>query len=196
MKLFRLLQLTVVIFSDILHARYNTTRTPRGCRKLNTDYNWPDVSTWEIALPGVFATEGSDEYSTIPDYRLQAKSVEDVQQAVRFAKEHNIRLSIITTGHDQLMRSDAGSGLLLDLSFFQGTHVMASYTATKKGLPLLENNAKANVITPVEGVQAAVSFGPAVAGLPLNYAVSPSGLFTVSGGAGKYPRTSWHLFLC
>jgi predicted metal-dependent HD superfamily phosphohydrolase len=54
----------------------------------------------------------------MPDYHLQAKSVKDVQQALRFASEYNVCLSIITTGHDQLMHSDADSRLLLDLSLF------------------------------------------------------------------------------
>ncbi|KAL1592216.1 hypothetical protein SLS59_009872 [Nothophoma quercina] len=183
MKIVHLFQVAAVVFSDVLHAQYNTTTAPPGCRKLNTDSDWPSVETWKEALPGVVAGKGSDKYGTIPDYRLQAKSVEDVQQAVRFASQHNIRLAVITTGHDQLMRSDAGSGLLLDLSLFQGAEVLSSYTATKEGRPLLGLTTESNVITPIEGQQAAVSFGPAVAGLPLNYVVAPSGLFTVSGGA-------------
>lgn len=185
MKFPLLLQFTIVLLSEVLHAQPNTTTTPSGCRKLNTDIDWPDVEIWKAALPGVVATNGSDKWGPTVDYRLQAKSVADVQNAVRFAKEHNIRLTVLTTGHDQLERSDAGSGLMIDLSLFQGAHVMESYTPTKEGLPLLALDAEPNVITPIDGVQAAVSFGPAVAGLPLNYVVSPSGLFTVSGGAGK-----------
>ncbi|CAN9341905.1 unnamed protein product [Alternaria sp. RS040] len=94
----------------------------------------------------------------MPDYYLQAKSVKDVQQAVRFASEHNMSLSIITTRHDQLMRSDADSELLLDLSLFQSSHVTASYTATKEGLPLLESDLKASVVTPIEDLQAARAY--------------------------------------
>lgn len=161
------------------------TETPAGCRKLKTDIDWPTQGQWEAALPGVVATNGSDEHGPLPDYRLQARSVEDVQKAVRFAKEHNVRLSVLTTGHDQLQRSDAGSGLLIDLSLFQGARVMPSYTATTEGLPFVGIDTEAEAIELVEGEQAAVSFGPAVAGLPLNYVVSKSGLFTVSGGAGK-----------
>lgn len=159
--------------------------TPAGCRKLRTDTDWPTHAQWEAALPGVVATNGSDEHGPLPDYRLQARSVEDVQKAVRFAKENNLRLSLITTGHDQLQRSDAGSGLLIDLSLFQGARVMPSYTATTEGLSFVGIDTEAESIELLEGEQAAVSFGPALAGLPLNYAVSKSGLFTVSGGAGK-----------
>lgn len=159
--------------------------TPTGCRKLKTDTDWPTQEQWEAALPGVVPTNGTDEHGSLPDYRLQARSVEDVQAAVRFAKEHNVRLSVLTTGHDQLQRSDAGSGLLIDLSLFQGARVMPSYTATTDGLPFVGLDTEAEAIELVEGEQAAVSFGPALAGLPLNYAVSKSGLFTTSGGAGK-----------
>lgn len=185
MKLSHLLQVATIFFSQSLHAQPNTTTTPPGCRKLNTDVDWPAPEVWEAALPGVVATNGSDRWGPTVNYRLQAKSVADVQSAVRFATEHNVRLTVLTTGHDQLARSDAGSGLMIDLSLFQGAHVMESYEATEEGLPFVALEGEANVITPMDGVQAAVSFGPALAGLPLNYAVSPSGLFTVSGGAGK-----------
>lgn len=176
---------TVLLFTSL---GAQATTTPAGCRKLNTDEDWPTQAQWEAALPGVVATAGSDEHGPLPDYRLQARSVEDVQNAVRFAKEHGVRLSVLTTGHDQLQRSDAGSGLLIDLSLFQGARVMPSYTATTEGLPFVGIDREAETIEPVEGQQAAVSFGPAVAGLPLNYAVSKSRLFTVSGGAGKQDR--------
>lgn len=108
-------------------------------------------------------------------------------------KAHGVRLSVLTTGHDQLRRSDAGSGLLIDLSLFQGARLMPSYTATTEGLPFVGIDTEAEAIELVDGEQAAVSFGPAVAGLPLNYVVSKSGLFTVSGGAGKQDQ---HRTLC
>lgn len=171
------------------------TTAPAGCRKLNTDTDWPTQAQWEAALPGVVATNGSDEHGSLPDYRLQARSVEDVQAAVRFAREHNVRLSVLTTGHDQLQRSDAGSGLLIDLSLFQGVRAMPSYTATNEGLPFVGLDTEAEAIELVEGEQAAVSFGPALAGLPLNYAVSKSGLFTTSGGAGKQGQHSTQHYL-
>ncbi|KAL1595301.1 hypothetical protein SLS60_009991 [Paraconiothyrium brasiliense] len=170
-----------VLLSSILGIQAATT--PAGCRRLKTDAGWPTHAQWEAALPGVVATNGSDQHGPLPDYRLQARSIEDVQKAVRFAKDHNVRLSVLTTGHDQLQRSDAGSGLLIDLSLFQGACVRSSYTPTAEGLPFVGLDTEAESIEIVEGQQAAVSFGPALAGLPLNYAVSKSGLFTVSGGA-------------
>ncbi|KAH6611686.1 hypothetical protein C7974DRAFT_381622 [Boeremia exigua] len=162
----------------------NGTTTPVGCKKLNTDIGWPSLAEWQAALPNVVpAIKNTDKWGPLPDYRLQAKSIEDVQAAVRFTKQHDIRLTVLTTGHDQQARSDAGSGLIIDLSFFQGAKVLQSYTPTPEGQPFVGITTKVNKIKPLEGVQAAVSFGPAVAGLPLNYVVAESGLFTVSGGA-------------
>ncbi|KAH7392884.1 hypothetical protein BKA66DRAFT_439018 [Pyrenochaeta sp. MPI-SDFR-AT-0127] len=183
MKFWYPLQVASILFSETLLAQPNTTTTPPGCRKLRTDADWPDFEVWRAALPGVVPTNGTDKYGSIPDYRLQVKSVTEVQQAVRFARKHNIRLTVLTTGHDQLLRSDAGSGLLIDLSLFQGARVMPSYTPTKQGLPILKLKAEPEAVNLVEGAQAAVSFGPALAGLPLNYVLAEHGLFTVSGGA-------------
>src|SRR5690242_6523164 len=166
----------------------NGTITPVGCKKLNTDIDWPSLAEWQAELPNVVpATKLADQWGSLPDYRLQAKSIEDVQAAVRFTKKHDIRLTVLTTGHDQQARSDAGSGLIIDLSFFQGAKVLQSYTPTPEGQPFVGITTKVNNIKPLNDCQAAVSFGPAVAGLPLNYVVAESGLFTVSGGAGPSP---------
>jgi hypothetical protein len=75
----------------------NSSEAPSGCKLLLSDKGWPADDVWKTAFPGVFkklkGTEG-------PDFMVQAKTVEDVQKAVNFAREHNVRLSIITTGHD------------------------------------------------------------------------------------------------
>ncbi|KAH7069057.1 hypothetical protein BKA63DRAFT_477810 [Paraphoma chrysanthemicola] len=171
MKLAYLLPALFVSHSNLIHASQNITTTPPGCRKLNTDADWPSPDVWKSELPGVLpSVNTSDKWGPLPDYRLQARSIEDVQRAVRFVRKHNIRLAVLTTGHDQQARNDAGSGLIIDLSLFQGVRVMQSYTPSKEGQSF--------------GAQAAVTYGPAVAGLPLNYALSKSKLFTVSGGAG------------
>ncbi|KAK2623642.1 hypothetical protein QTJ16_006823 [Diplocarpon rosae] len=157
---------------------------PAGCRKLSTDVDWPAPEVWAAAIPGVVpnSVKGTDLIAPggVSDYRIRARSVEDVQNAVRFASQHNIRIAVITTGHDQIGRNDAGSGLLIDLSLLKNVRVSESFTATTEGVPWADSTVP-NVIVPKEGVQAAVTFGPAVAGFPLNHAVSASGLFTPSG---------------
>ncbi|KAH7176736.1 hypothetical protein EDB81DRAFT_752055 [Dactylonectria macrodidyma] len=162
----------------------SSTTAPIGCRKLSTDRDWPTPEVWEAAIPGVIRQNGSDVHGGLPNYRIRAQSASDVQAAVRFASKHNIRLSVITTGHDQLGRSDAGSGLIIDLSLMNKVNVLESFSPTKKGAASPGCTIQApNVIAPKDGVQAAVTFHPGVTGLALNYAVAPSGLFTTSGAA-------------
>ncbi|KAK7420372.1 hypothetical protein QQX98_002795 [Neonectria punicea] len=128
--------------------------------------------------------EVDDVHGALPNYRLRAESASDVQAAVRFASKHNIRLSVIATGHDQLGRSDAGSGLIIDLSLMNKVDVMRSFYPTEKGVASPNYTIEApNVIVLEDGVQAAVTFHPGVTGLALNYAVAPSKLFTTSGAA-------------
>ena len=79
----------------------NSTDTPPGCKKLASDKGWPEDHIWRSSLPGVFKKLKGTE---APDWMFQAKSVEDVQKAIAFAKQHNVRLTVITTGHDFLGR--------------------------------------------------------------------------------------------
>uniref|UniRef100_A0A8H7NQN5 FAD-binding PCMH-type domain-containing protein n=1 Tax=Bionectria ochroleuca TaxID=29856 RepID=A0A8H7NQN5_BIOOC len=181
MKIYTFLQ-CIAISAWAISPGNAATKSYTTCRKLSKDPDWPSPETWEAALPGVTPIP-QNSTNPLPDYRFRAHSIEDVQAAVRFATEHNVRLAVITTGHDQLGRSDAGSGLLLDLSFLRGIKVHESFTSAESGTDRLDHTEEPNVITPLPGVQEAVTFGPAAAGLYLNYALDPSGLFTVSGAA-------------
>jgi len=191
MKLYTFLQ-CVAISAWAISPGNAAAKTYKTCRKLPKDPDWPNPEIWEAALPGVIPIQQNSTTGPLPNYRFRAHSIEDVQAAVRFATEQNVRLSVITTGHDQLGRSDAGSGLLLDLSFLRGIKVHESFVTTEGGTDRLDHTAKTNVITPVPGVQAAVTFGPAAAGLYLNYGLDLSGLFTVSGAAGKFKDKTRH----
>lgn len=75
----------------------NSVDTPAGCKALLSDKQWPADAVWRKAFPGVFRKLKGTE---APDYMVQAKSVQDVQNVVNFARDHNVRLTIITTGHD------------------------------------------------------------------------------------------------
>jgi hypothetical protein len=91
----------------------NSTHTPEGCKRLSGDRGFPGDSLWRSTFPNIFkklrGTFG-------PDWMIQAKSVEDVQKAVNFARDHNVRLTVITTGHDFHGRQTARSGLRIDLA--------------------------------------------------------------------------------
>ncbi|KAI9152342.1 putative FAD-linked oxidoreductase [Paramyrothecium foliicola] len=182
MKFFRSLQSFILVLPAVVIASNKGLRPP-GCRALKTDIDWPAPEVWESSLPGVVRTNGSDKHGPLPDYRLQVKSISEVQRAVRFATRNNIRLTVLTTGHDQLGRNDAGSGLIIDLSLLNGVRVLESFTPSRKGEDFVKPGRRVNTLTPKHGVQAAVTFGPAQAGLPLNYALGQSGLFTVTGAA-------------
>jgi hypothetical protein len=75
----------------------NSSVAPEGCKLLASDKGWPADWKWRSTFPGVFkklkGTVG-------PDWMVQAKTVGDVQKVVNFARENNVRLSIISTGHD------------------------------------------------------------------------------------------------
>lgn len=137
------------------------------------------------ALPSVIQNNVTGSGGPSPDYRIQVQSACDVQGAVQSATGNNIRLSVITAGHDQQARSDAGSGLLVDLSMLRGVRVLESCAPTEQGAESLDHNAPPNTIVPKEDVQAAVRISPAAVGLGLNYTVANSSLFTVNGAAGK-----------
>jgi hypothetical protein len=77
--------------------RTNSTEAPAGCRFLLSDKGWPADHIWKAEFPGIFKKLRG---SVGPDWMYQAQSVADVQKAVNFAREKNVRLTIISTGHD------------------------------------------------------------------------------------------------
>jgi hypothetical protein len=163
-----------------------TTSAPAGCRLIHTDAGYPSDATFLAALPGVFkrpavAAKG-DEGLVHPDFRLRAMSYADVEKAVDFARTHNIRLTVINSGHDFLGRNDAPSGLSLDVSLLGGIRVMEEFTPTADGAPRPQG--KANVIVPKAGKQAAVTIGVGLSTQALNDALSPSKLVTVGAAHG------------
>jgi hypothetical protein len=72
---------------------------PEDCKVLPGDASWPTVDAWKESLKGVQARE-KDAAPGSPDYRFNANTVEKVQAAVKYAAKHNLRLSILNSGHD------------------------------------------------------------------------------------------------
>ncbi|KAI7780119.1 FAD-linked oxidoreductase [Diaporthe eres] len=115
---------------------------------------------------------------------MQARSTSDVQNAIRLAERAQYPPRRPDDGATtSWARSDAGSGLLVDLLLFNGVKVLESFTAAEEGQVFVEPDTEVNVVRPKDGVRAAVAFGPASAGLRLNHALGESGLFSVSGAA-------------
>jgi hypothetical protein len=165
----------------------NGARTPQGCRVISTDAGWPKPEEWQKALPGAIS-RGPQGKMVYPDYTFRAKSIEDVQKAVKFASGNNIRISIIASGHDYLGRNNAASGLSLDVSLLDGIRVEESFTPTAKGTERVKRGSKGGDAVPKPGTQAAVTIGAALGTQPLNDALSKSKLFTLGAAHGKvYP---------
>jgi hypothetical protein len=85
--------------SQAVQATPGKTTTPAGCRKLSTDEDWPTDTEWKKVLPEISArskTLAKGVYR--PDYKVQAESIKDVQAAVKFCAQNNLRLTIIDTG--------------------------------------------------------------------------------------------------
>ncbi|KAF5007215.1 hypothetical protein FDECE_6449 [Fusarium decemcellulare] len=157
------------------------TNAPQGCNKLYSDDDWPSLDEWHDAIPGVVKESNSDSHGSLPDYRIRAQSYADVQAAVKFSAKHKIRLTVLTTGHDEVGRNTAGSGLIIDISLLKRARVSTSYNATTSGVPSLGPDEEPQAIEPLPGVQAAVTSNPAFNGLELNKALAKSGLFYVGG---------------
>ena len=123
-----------------------------------------------------------------------------MEKAVEFAKEHNIRLTIINTGHDYLGRNDAPSGLSLDVSQLRGVRLDPSFTPTTKGVEMQPGIA-VQKIDVAEGQTPAVTFGVGIVGSELNNALASQRLFVVSGGAptvapgGGWGQSGGHSFV-
>ena len=85
------------------------------------------------ATLGIPCRQGS-----IPPVGVDARSGSDVQAAVKFAKQHNLKLVVKNTGHDYLGRSTARGGFLI------WTHnmkeILYNSTFVPKGAPVTTEN--------------------------------------------------------
>src|ERR1700712_736559 len=104
------------------------------CHVVPSDPSWPTESVWksELASATPQVSEGGKKHAT---YRIDAASVQDVIDAVKFASKYGIRFSVLNSGHDFHGRNDAPNGLVLVVDRLKGARVDTSYTATVAGVP-------------------------------------------------------------
>jgi hypothetical protein len=76
---------------------------PDGCKKLSTDADWPSKEVWDAELPG-WENSMADPGMKHPDVVYEVKTKGSVAKAVKFVAKHNVRLSILNSGHDFLAR--------------------------------------------------------------------------------------------
>ena len=69
-----------------------------------------------------------------------------------------------------------------------GVNVLESFAPSTVGAKSVDysGNTPANIIVPVSGQQAAVTFGVGLSTQQLNDAIDPSGLFTIGAAHGMY----------
>jgi FAD binding domain len=172
-------------------ATINKPNTPAGCRVLNTDAEFPAESVWKAELPSAISRKTTlAEYVKAPDYKVAAMKYSDVVDAVKFAAKHNLRLSVIASGHDFIGRNDAPSGIVIDVSGLTGITVHESFTPTVKGA---DKPGKANVIKPQPGKDAAVTIGAGVTTQVLNNALHNSKLVSVGAAHGSVTVTGGYV---
>jgi hypothetical protein len=79
---------------------------PLDCKVIASDAGWPAPDVWKQALPKV-ATRGNIKAgTTAPEYKVIATNANEVVQAVKFAKDQNIRLSVLNSGHGKEIFSE------------------------------------------------------------------------------------------
>jgi hypothetical protein len=87
--------------------------------------------------------------------------------------------------HTDIMgRSDAASGLLIDVSRLRGVKILESFEPSAKGADSALG-LKRNIITPKDGVQAAATFGAGTTAEIPYESLSPSKLFPMTAGHGE-----------
>ncbi|KAF2667920.1 FAD-binding domain-containing protein [Microthyrium microscopicum] len=157
---------------------------PEGCKKLSVDSDWPSVDVWNTELKGN-EPRGPQKSWTAPDYTFEASRVPHVQTAVKFAAKHNVRLSVINSGHDYVARNDAPSGIRLSVTDLKGIRILESFQPTPKGAESVDKTTKVNTIKPIAGKQAAVTIGAGITIDELNKALKPSNLYAIGAAHGS-----------
>ncbi|KZV68486.1 FAD-binding domain-containing protein [Peniophora sp. CONT] len=71
---------------------------------------------------------GSCSQGDVPLYAINATSPEHLQAGVSFASQHDLRVSVKSSGHDYLGRSTARNSLLLWTQYFQDIEFTESFT--------------------------------------------------------------------
>src|ERR1700733_11538822 len=84
----------------------NANAQTNSCKNIPGDPGWPSADIWKAELPTakLQMTKGKQRH---PTYRIDVRTVAEVQKAVIFASKHSIRLTLLNSGHDFLGRNDA-----------------------------------------------------------------------------------------
>jgi FAD/FMN-containing dehydrogenase len=187
--LFSVLAITVTLLAKNANAQTN------ACKNIPGDPGWPSAEIWKVELPAAKrqSSKGTQKHAT---YRIDVKTVSEVQQAVTFASRHSIRLTLLNSGHDFLGRNDAPNGLSLVTTGLKGIRISKEFTPTLQGVPAITNSATPEPFRAQS--EAWVSFGVGYSTGELNRILSKSGLVSLGAAhegvsvAGGFGQTGGH----
>jgi hypothetical protein len=86
--------------------------TSTGCKTFKTDSNFPSQAEWMAVSSSMKTSEGPGR----PDYHFTALSSADVVASMKFVAKHNLRISILNSGHDFLGRYENYIIYILDVN--------------------------------------------------------------------------------
>ncbi|RYO84833.1 hypothetical protein DL762_005455 [Monosporascus cannonballus] len=163
-------------------------------------------STWRAAQPGTVQWENWEAWpehnescylesvsykgcrqGRISLYSAAARSEHHIQEAVRFAERHNLRLVIKNSGHDFLGRSTAPNSLQILTNRMKGIRIVDNFVP--KGAP----NGKGQ--GPAVTLDAGVSLQEMYAALAKSNRIVVGGASHTVGPAGGYIQGGGHSFL-
>ncbi|KAK2760032.1 hypothetical protein FQN54_002768 [Arachnomyces sp. PD_36] len=159
--------------ADVIAATVNGTWRAEQPNAMQY-FNWEDMpSRNEICNPGTSETEEPCGQGRIPLYSAVAESVEDVQEAVRFARNRNLPLVIKNTGHDSGGRSSRADSFQI-------------FTNRLKGITFYDNFQPAgNEGEPTDPEGPAVTVGGGISTEELYFSGAERGYAIVAGQRGS-----------
>ncbi|XP_055350326.1 uncharacterized protein LOC129596946 [Paramacrobiotus metropolitanus] len=83
-------------------------------------FNWEDLGNQRCTLEGANEWNMQCQFGRTPAFAVDVHVPDDIQKALAFASQHNLRVVIKSTGHDYFGRSTAPGALLIWLHNFQG----------------------------------------------------------------------------
>ncbi|OQV22706.1 putative FAD-linked oxidoreductase [Hypsibius exemplaris] len=93
-------------------------------------WNFEDDGEKRCPLETAKDSHAQCDQGRVPVYGVQAESVSDIQETIRFAANHNLRLFVKSTGHDYLGRSAAPGSFLLWMHKYRHINVSMSFVPT------------------------------------------------------------------
>ncbi|KAF7330618.1 FAD-binding domain-containing protein [Mycena sanguinolenta] len=122
--------------------------------------NWEQG--YDLSPPSLCLRNGTTcGQGDVPPYAVEAKTVADIQAAVKFSSAHNLRVAVKSSGHDFLGRSTAPSSLLIHTHKFQNISFVGSTMTVGSGVyaKTVYEQGKANGKIAVGAVAATVCLG-------------------------------------